>query len=110
MSVGFSKVAKRRDLAPGQMLRVNFAGEPVLLVNLNGDYHAVSDTCSHEDASLFKGALVDDCVRCPLHGSRFHFKTGKAMEEPADQPITVYPVELVGDDILIGPPAADLAT
>jgi len=83
------------------MLRVNLGGEPVLLVNVDDNVYAVGDRCSHEDASLFKGQLADGCIRCPLHGSRFDVKTGCPLDEPADAPIPVYPVEIRGEDILI---------
>ena len=67
--------------------------------------YAVDDMCSHEDASLSKGSLHADCVKCPLHGSRFKLATGEAMDEPADQAINTYKVRIDGDKILVALPS-----
>jgi len=99
----YVKVAKVSDLQPGEMMRVEVHKERVLLVNVNGKFHAICDTCSHEDASLYMGALHGEYVRCPLHGSRFSVVTGEPLEEPAEIPVAVYPVRIEGDDVLLGP-------
>ena len=96
-------VVDTRELSPGQMARVHVHGEWVLVVNVDGQYFAVADTCSHEDASLYKGVLRDNCVRCPLHGSRFDVTTGQPLEEPAEEPLDVYPVRILESKICIGP-------
>ena len=83
----FIKVAKTSDLAPGEMMRVKAHDDCILLVNHEREYYALSDTCSHEDASLYLGVLDGDTIRCPLHGSRFNIKTGIPMEEPAEEPV-----------------------
>lgn len=59
------------DLPPGERLRVRANDTWIMIANINGMGLAVADTDTHEDASLYLGALVGDCVRCPLHGSRF---------------------------------------
>jgi 3-phenylpropionate/trans-cinnamate dioxygenase ferredoxin component len=78
---------------PGRMKRIEAFGERVMIANLAGEYFAVSDTCSHEDASLSLGALKSDAtVACPLHGSRFCLRTGQALDEPAEEPLHAYRV------------------
>jgi nitrite reductase/ring-hydroxylating ferredoxin subunit len=97
----YVKIARRGDLAPGKMKRVDLAGRRILLANVDGRYCAVDDTCTHEDASLSKGFLQGAIVKCPLHGSRFNLVTGAVLDDPADQDLRTYPVRLDGDDILI---------
>ncbi len=77
---------------PGRMTRVEAFGERVMIANIDDAYFAVSDTCTHEDASLSHGALktANRQVTCPLHGSRFCLVTGAALDEPAELPLTVY--------------------
>ena len=48
--------------------------------------------CTHEDAELSMGCLDGKKVKCPLHGSFFDLVTGKALNEPATDPIKVYEV------------------
>lgn len=99
----FVEVARTIDIPSGEMLRVYAHGAWIVLVNLQDEYFAIADTCTHEDASLYKGVLKDGCIRCPLHGSRFDVKTGKPLEEPAEDPVDVYPIKVVDGTLLLGP-------
>ena len=67
----------------GQMLSGVLNGEPVLLANVQGEYCAVSATCTHLGAPLGKGLCGDGIVRCPWHHARFSLLTGEALASPA---------------------------
>jgi len=97
----FVKVGKVEDLAPGKMMQVIVGDQRILLANVDGRYYAIDDTCTHEDASLSAGSLRGALVKCPLHGSRFDVRTGRAMEEPAEEDLKTYAVRLEGESILI---------
>lgn len=97
----FIKAAAAQAIRPGSMQRVSLDGHHILIANVDGNYYAVDDTCSHEDASLSTGSLRGELVKCPLHGSRFSVRTGKAMEEPACDDLRTYAVRVEGDDILV---------
>jgi 3-phenylpropionate/trans-cinnamate dioxygenase ferredoxin subunit len=99
MSDPYVTLARTDDLPPGKMVRASHDGRHYLLANVDGTVYAVDDQCSHEDASLYKGSLHGDCVRCPLHGSRFDLKTGAALDEPAETPINTYAVRIRGDAV-----------
>jgi nitrite reductase/ring-hydroxylating ferredoxin subunit/uncharacterized membrane protein len=49
---------------------------------------ALHATCAHAGGPLDKGKLVDGCVECPWHGSRFSLEDGHVRRGPAvyDQP------------------------
>ena len=102
MSETFVPVAKLADILRGKMKCVKLGGRKILLANVDGEIHAADETCTHEDASLCLGSLKGPLVRCPLHGSRFDLRTGAALEDPAEQPLAIYPVRIEGDTILIG--------
>ena len=106
MADGFVKVGKVGDLAPGKMVQVVVGEQRVLLANVDGRYYATADTCTHEDASLSEGSLRGALVKCPLHGSRFDVRTGRATEEPAEVDLKTYAVLLEGDSILIEVPGS----
>ena len=72
-----------------------------MIANISGTCLAVADTCTHEDASLYLGALIGDCVRCPLHGSRFCLRDGRVLDEPADTDLAVFSVRIENDRILV---------
>ncbi len=101
MKTTYVKVASTHAIRPGAMQRVLLDSRRILLANVDGNYYAVDDTCTHEDASLSTGSLRGEFVKCPLHGSRFNVRTGQAMEDPAQENLRTYPVRVEGDDILV---------
>ena len=101
MSQDFVKVARRGELLPGKMKRFDVNGRRILLANVEGNFYAADDTCTHEDASLSQGFLKGEIVKCPLHGSCFNLCTGEVLDDPAEENLLTYPVRLDGDDILI---------
>ncbi len=66
-------------------------GHRTLLAHSNGVFYAADEYCTHEDASLCLGALRDGRVKCPLHGSWFDLSDGSVEDEPATEPLRVYP-------------------
>lgn len=99
----FVKVASVGDVAPGKCKPVRVGDEEILLANINGSIHAISDICSHAYAALSEGDFSGEEVECPLHGSAFNVLTGECMNPPANENVPVYPVRIEGDDILVGP-------
>jgi len=97
----FTVVASLNDLKTSKLLCVKTHGLRIALAYVDGKVFAVDDMCSHEDASLSKGSLHGECIKCPLHGSRFDLISGAALDEPAEDPVTTYPVKIVGDEILL---------
>jgi len=85
------------------MKAVTIGGRDILLARVNGEFYAVSNECTHIAMPLDQGTLAGYAVQCPLHGSRFDLRTGAALCEPAEGPLVVYQVRIVGDEILIGP-------
>lgn len=103
MPEDFVKVAQTEELSPGQMKLIELGDERILLVNVEGEFHAIDDICTHAYASLSEGDIIGEEVECPLHGSAFSVKTGEAISPPADEALQRYQVRVEGSDILIGP-------
>ena len=79
------------EVAPGEMKMAWIDGvEPVLVVNVGGEYRAFQGICSHEYFELDKGFLTGGSLTCALHLSRFDLDSGEALDPPADQPIARY--------------------
>ena len=97
----YTKVASLSELSSGEMKMVTLGEEDILLANVDGKIHAVSDLCSHADASLSDGYIEEGEVECPLHGSRFNLTTGEALNLPADEQLKVYEIKVEGDDIFV---------
>ena len=100
---GFIAVAKVGDLNLGEMKMVEADGEAILLANVNGEIHAVSDICSHAGASLSDGLLEGQEIECPLHGNRYNVITGAYLDGPGPEDIPRYTVQIDGEIIFVGP-------
>ncbi len=96
------------DVPPGTMKLCEVEDELVLVVNLDGEFHATQGVCSHQYFELDKGFLTGDSITCALHFSRFDLSTGEALDPPAELPLVVYPVVLEGDRVLIEVPPGPL--
>ena len=83
---------------PSCSVKIVYAGEiAVGVYNLNGEYFAIEDRCSHDDGPLCEGTWdEDECtVVCPRHGSAFELATGLPRSLPAYEPVQTYPVRIV---------------
>ncbi|MGE4411394.1 MAG: 3-phenylpropionate/cinnamic acid dioxygenase ferredoxin subunit [Sphingobium sp.] len=97
-------------LADGDALKVEAPGGAIALFNVDGEFYAVDDRCSHGNASMSEGYVEDDAtVECPLHAARFCMKTGAALCQPATDPLRTYPVEIVDGTVYIDVPEAAAA-
>nr|CAA6820223.1 MAG: Non-heme iron oxygenase ferredoxin subunit [uncultured Thiotrichaceae bacterium] len=93
------------DIKLGKMKRVDTGtGKRVLVCNVDGEFFAVDDMCTHEDASLWLGCLKGAEVQCSLHGGMFNVKTGEATVEPAEIALNTYPVSIADNRILVDYP------
>ena len=88
-------------LKAGQMECFEIAEQRIIVAFIDNKYFAFDEMCSHEEAELWRGALRKDHIECPLHGSRFCLQTGKPLEEPACEPITIYPVSIENETIYV---------
>ena len=102
--ITFYPVAKVDDIKPGELKYVEVGPDfdPVCLVNFEGEFYALNDCCTHQDASLSDGEIVGNDLECPLHGGAFDIKTGKPTSFPVVTPVDMYPIKIEDDQILIG--------
>jgi len=96
------KVAEVGEIPQGGAKRVLVKRHPIAIFHLDDGIYATDDTCTHADASLCEGRLIDGGqVVCPLHGARFDIRTGAALSFPAVTPLETYKVVVQGNDILV---------
>jgi 3-phenylpropionate/trans-cinnamate dioxygenase ferredoxin component len=87
-------VAPVDELPPGSVKIVRAGQVAVGVYNLDGEYYAIEDRCSHDDGPLAEGDFdpEDAVVVCPRHGSRFDIRTGRPLTLPAYQPVETFQV------------------
>jgi len=91
------------DLAVGAARRFAADGVEICLVRCDDGYHAVADTCSHEDYSLAEGEVdaANAEIECWKHGSLFSLVNGEPLTLPATRPVDVYEVVVGADDVSV---------
>jgi len=94
-------VCKVDELKDGEVTRVNVV-PPIAVYNIDGQYYATSDLCSHDKSSLSEeGYVADGQIECGWHFARFCIKTGAVKSPPASQPLISYEVSVVGDELFV---------
>lgn len=88
------QVAKLDDVPADGTFPATAGGEPVCLYNLDGEIFATHDTCTHGNASLADGFIVEGQIECPFHQGMFDIRTGKATAAPCNVEIKTYPVKV----------------
>jgi 3-phenylpropionate/trans-cinnamate dioxygenase ferredoxin subunit len=99
-----TRVCRVDEITPGSAKRVVVDGIAIaVVVDSAGTAHALGDTCTHGDISLSDGFVEDDTIECWAHGSKFQLGTGKPLTLPAYEPVPVFTVEIIADEIYIDP-------
>ncbi len=72
------------ELPPGEVKIVRAGDLAIGVYNLDGEFYAIEDRCSHDDGPLAEGDFEPDegVAICPRHGSRFDMRTGRALTLP----------------------------
>jgi nitrite reductase/ring-hydroxylating ferredoxin subunit len=98
----FVKVARVDEIPPGEMKIVELDGEEVVVANVDGEFVCFSNTCTHRAGPMGEGLLMGDVVECPFHGGQFNARTGEVVSAPPEEPLPTYPVQVEGDEIMVG--------
>ena len=88
-------------LTEGKPLRIEKNGESICVTQVGSEVFAISDTCSHSEASLSEGDIEGFKIECWLHGAEFDVRTGEALTPPAVAPVKSYPVTIDGDSVTV---------
>ena len=83
------------DLPPGEHTVVEVEGAVMVLVNLDGEFFAIEDICTHDGSEISSGCIVDGSIECPRHGARFDIRSGEVTAPPAYEPVDTFPVRVV---------------
>lgn len=82
------------EISDRQCKAVSVNGSAVALYNLNGEYFAIEDVCTHLGSDLSSGWLEGDRAVCPWHLAEFSIRTGEALKAPAYEGVHAFPVRV----------------
>lgn len=97
----FVTVASTTDLDPGDGTVVEADGEEIALFNVDGEFYAIGNSCTHVGGPLGDGPLDGSTVTCPLHGSDFDVTSGACLGPPAEEDVPDYEVRVEGTEIQV---------
>jgi 3-phenylpropionate/trans-cinnamate dioxygenase ferredoxin subunit len=95
------KIATVGELAPGQYKSLEIGDERIALFNIDGEFYALKDMCTHDGGILTGGTLKGYIIECPRHGAQFDVRTGAVVRLPAYVGVETYSVSVEGNDIFI---------
>ncbi|MDQ5824527.1 MAG: non-heme iron oxygenase ferredoxin subunit [Chloroflexota bacterium] len=88
----FTDVASLEELREGEMVKVDYDGRPIVLLQHDDGIHAFEGTCPHYGCGLWEGKLDDHTLTCQCHGSQFDVRDGSLLHGPATAPVPSYDV------------------
>lgn len=98
----YIKALSVNEVPSGSMKTVSIGGKKIAIANVNGEFFAIDDTCSHAQCSLGEEGFLDGNVAtCGCHGATFDVTSGKVMSLPAVTDVASYAVKTAGSDILV---------
>ncbi len=93
---------KTTELQPGDARRIDLPDQPpVAVFNVDGNFYATDDTCTHGDASLSEGFMEGCVIECPFHSGTFDVCTGKALTHPVTKSLKVYPIRIEEGSVFV---------
>ncbi len=95
------EVAKVSDIPPGEARAFEVEGEKIGIFNVDGQFYAVNNVCTHSGGPLHEGEVVDGRVVCPWHQAEFDLKSGEVECPPAVEGVKSYKVEVAGDTLKV---------
>lgn len=85
------------DFPPDQHICTTAGGKPVVVFNVDGAFHVISNVCPHAGLPLGEGDRRGMVITCPFHGYAYHIKTGRNLDWPEDEPpVKTYRARRVG--------------
>ncbi len=99
--MAFVRVCGRSDVAEGEALKLEQFPIPLALFNVDGEFFATQDRCTHGEWSLSDGYLDGDVVECSLHMGKFCVRTGKVRSAPANGALQTFAVRVEGDEVFV---------
>jgi 3-phenylpropionate/trans-cinnamate dioxygenase ferredoxin subunit len=95
-------VGTSADVPPERVAVFHIGDHDVAVCNVDGEFYAIDDLCTHDGGSLDQGELEGAEIECPRHGARFNVVTGDAVQLPAFEPVETHEVRVEGGTLQVG--------
>jgi 3-phenylpropionate/trans-cinnamate dioxygenase ferredoxin subunit len=96
-----TKIGNVDEFEEGHKKVITLDWKSVLIVKRDGRIYALEGRCSHMGISLEKGTILDETIRCPVHGAIFDLATGRRLQNMQAKDIKSYLVTQEGNELFI---------
>ena len=83
------------------VIGIALAGRDLAIYNVEGQFFATDNICTHGQARLCEGFLDGFEIECPHHQGKFDVRDGRATCEPATEAVRSYPVRVEGGRVWV---------
>ncbi|MCG6869703.1 MAG: non-heme iron oxygenase ferredoxin subunit [Gammaproteobacteria bacterium] len=101
------EVAHNEEFPPGTWQVVEYEDMVIAVFNIDGEFYAIEDICTHDGETLTGGDLEGNEVICPRHGARFDVTSGEALTAPAYEDLTTFEVRVDDGMVMVNPESDD---
>ena len=95
------ELCKAEDVGVGEARKIEAAGLTLAVYNLEGEFFATDDHCTHGPGSLSEGFIDGDLVECNFHQGVFNIRTGEVVQPPCMAPVKTYKTVVEGGRVFI---------
>jgi 3-phenylpropionate/trans-cinnamate dioxygenase ferredoxin component len=96
------KVCNAGDIEEEDVIRFDHDGRTYAVYRSPEDtYFATDGICTHEQAHLADGLVMEYIIECPKHNGRFDYRTGTAKGAPICIDLKTYPAKVEAGSVLI---------
>ncbi len=89
------------DIDQGGCRVVDIDDVMIVIFNLDGEFYAIEDVCTHDGGELATGCVKGESIECPRHGAKFNIKTGAVETAPAYEPVDTFPIKIENGDVWV---------
>ncbi len=100
-------IAAADEVKQGERIFVDTGSQTIVVLNINGEFFAIEDVCSHDQGPLGDGEVSDHEIHCPRHGASFDIRSGNVLSLPAIENIQAFPVRVANGMIQLGLPSEE---
>jgi len=83
------------EVEPEDVVRFDYSGKTYAIYRSpNNEFFCTAGLCTHEEAHLADGLVLDHIIECPKHNGRFDYRTGEAKGAPVCINLKTYAVKV----------------